>query len=285
MAEKVADAEATIAISHFGRSQLMTQVAEEHWDRIHVVRCGIEPARFTPGNAAPADPPNIVCVGRLVHLKGQSLLLRAVALLRERGVDATVTLVGDGPKRGQLEALAGRLGIAQDVAFTGAVGQDEVARRCAAATIFCLPSMAEGLPVVLMEAMALELPVVSTRIMGIPELIEDGATGRLITPGRLDELTDTLEELLQDAEMRQELGRAGRTRVLEEFDVDVEPRACGGSSLRWRPGPRIPSTRRISDLGAGTLPCFAVLAACVEANVPGVFVLPGACPTAVGHAC
>jgi glycosyltransferase involved in cell wall biosynthesis len=210
-----------IAISHFGRSQLMTVADEEGWERIHVVRCGVDHAVFSPNGARKAGGrPHLLCVGRLVHLKGQSLLIEAIAELARRGVDARLTLVGDGPKRPELEQLARRRGLEKQVHFAGAVGQDALRDVYRSADIFCLPSMAEGIPVVLMEAMAVEVPVVSTRIMGIPELVEDGRTGLLVTPGRLDELTDALERLIADPDLGARLGRAGREKVLEEFDVD-----------------------------------------------------------------
>ncbi len=225
LAEKMRRARFTQAISHFGRSQLMTIADEDRWDRIHVVRCGIDPVAFSSdGPRQGGGLPHLLCVGRLVHLKGQSLLIEALAELRQRGADARLTLVGDGPKRPQLEQLGRRLGVADRVHFAGAIGQDAIRDVYRSADLFCLPSLAEGLPVVLMEAMAFELPVVSTRIMGIPELVEEGRTGLLVTPGRLDELTDALERLIADPDLGARLGRAGREKVLEEFDVDRSAR-------------------------------------------------------------
>ncbi len=217
---KIESARFVQAISHFGRSQLMTLVDEEHWGKLHVVRCGIDPAVYV-SNGAAADGPDlrILCVGRLVHLKGQSLLVDAVAELARRGVDARVVLIGDGPKRESLAAQARRLGIADRVELLGSVGQDEIRDHYGAAQVFSLPSFAEGVPVVLMEAMALERPVVTTRIMGVPELVEDGVSGRLVAPGRLDELVDALAELAADPARRAAMGRAGREKVLAEFDV------------------------------------------------------------------
>jgi colanic acid/amylovoran biosynthesis glycosyltransferase len=221
LAEKVRRARFVVAISDFARSQLMTVAPEASWPAIHVVRCGVEPSAFAPAEPRPAgEPAQLVCVGRLVHLKGQSLLVEAVAELGRRGVDARLTLVGDGPKRAELERLARRLAVTQRVRFAGAVGQDAIADCYRSADVFCLPSMAEGVPVVLMEAMAMARPVVSTRIMGIPELVEDGRTGLLVTPGRLDELVDALQRLIADPGLRAQLGRAGREKVLREYDVD-----------------------------------------------------------------
>jgi colanic acid/amylovoran biosynthesis glycosyltransferase len=224
LADKVRHARFTVAISDFGRSQLMTISDEARWDGIHVVHCGIDPAAFAPDGHAANRVPHVVCVGRLVHLKGQALLIEALAELARRGVESRLTLVGDGPKRAELEALARRRGVSERVRFAGAVGQDAIRDHYRAADICCLPSLAEGLPVVLMEAMALEVPVISTRIMGIPELVEHDANGLLVTPGRLDELTEALERLIADPSLRRRLGRAGREKVVAEFDVDDSAR-------------------------------------------------------------
>jgi glycosyltransferase involved in cell wall biosynthesis len=225
LAEKIGAARFAVAISNFGRSQLMTVSDHDRWSDIHVVRMGIEPQAFAvDGERSRSDPPNILCVGRLVHIKGQALLLEALARLRGSGTSCRLTLVGEGPNRGELERFADRLGVSEQVTFAGAVGQDEIRSIYRAADIFCLPSMAEGLPVVLMEAMALELPVVTTRIFGIPELVEDERTGLLVSPGRLDELVGALDRLLGDPDLCERLGREARRKVLAEFDVNQSAR-------------------------------------------------------------
>jgi glycosyltransferase involved in cell wall biosynthesis len=225
LAEKLSSARFAVAISDFGRSQLMAMGTEDRWDDIHVVRCGIEPEAYVPDpRVGSPGIPRILCVGRLIHFKGQSLLLHAVAELTARGINAEAVFVGSGPKRAELEALAERLGVSERATFLGAVGQDEIRSIYGSADVFCLPSMAEGLPVVLMEAMALELPVVTTRIMGIPELVEDGSTGLLVAPGRVGGVVEALERLLTDSDLRARLGRDGRRRVLAEFDVNLSAR-------------------------------------------------------------
>lgn len=226
LAEKVAAARFVVAISDFGRSQLMTVSDEDRWDDIHVVSCGLDPAAFPLDDLdeqpSPADnkEPHIVCVGRLIHIKGQGLLIEAIAQLRERGFEARLTLVGAGPKRADLERLADRLGIREHVLFAGAVGQDHIQSIYRSGDVFCLPSLAEGLPVVFMEAMALKLPVVASRIMGVPELVEDGRTGLLVTPARLDLLVDALARLLGDPALRAKLASEGRRKVRSEYDVN-----------------------------------------------------------------
>jgi glycosyltransferase involved in cell wall biosynthesis len=221
LARKVADADLVVCISDFARSQLMALVGEEHWDKLRVVHCGIDPSRFTPVDRDRPDgaPLEVLCVGRLVPEKGQSLLVEAVDDLCRRGVDVRLTLVGDGPSRPAIEAQLSRLGRRDHVHLTGAVGQDQILERYARADVFCLPSFAEGVPVVLMEAMATELPVLTTRITGVPELVADGANGVLVRPGRSDVLADALAELAKDPDRRRELGAAGRQTVIDEFEV------------------------------------------------------------------
>jgi glycosyltransferase involved in cell wall biosynthesis len=147
------------------------------------------------------------------------LLFESVNQLIAEGLDVSLTVVGDGPARGEFETAAASLALTHNVRFVGAVGQDEIRRYYERADIFCLPSFAEGIPVVAMEAMAMELPVVTTRIMGIPELVEDGEEGLLVAPGRADQLTDGLRKLVREPRERRRMGAAGRRRVMRDFDV------------------------------------------------------------------
>jgi colanic acid/amylovoran biosynthesis glycosyltransferase len=225
LAEKLAAARFAVAISDFGRSQLMTFSPEGRWKDIHVVHCGIDPAESAPQHERPARAePEILCVGRLVHRKGQSLLIEACAALLQRGIAVRLTLVGDGPKRAELETLAEALGVRERVTFAGSVGHDDILPRFRAADVFCLPSFSEGVPVVLMEAMAQSVPVVTTQVMGIPELVQDEHSGLLVAPGRVDLLTEALARLVQDRTLSERLGAAGRAKVLAEFDVNGSAR-------------------------------------------------------------
>lgn len=219
LAEKVRDANVVVCISDFTRSQLMSLVDEDQWHKLRVIRCGIPTANFQPDEAEHEAEPEILCVGRLVPQKGHGVLLGAVSLLRDRGHPVRVVLVGTGPTREALERQAERLRIDAQVVFAGPVGQDAIKDLYARASVFCLPSFAEGLPIVLMEAMAMGLPAVSTRINGIPELVEDGRSGYLVAPGRADELADALERIIVDPALGRRFGRAGREKVLKEFDV------------------------------------------------------------------
>jgi glycosyltransferase involved in cell wall biosynthesis len=247
LAEKAASAAAVVCISDFARSQVMGFAPEAAWPRLRVVHCGLDPTEFDPDREPPpaaGDAFRVLYVGRLVPFKGQAILLEAIASMRSAGMEARLTLIGEGPSRRSLERQAQELGLGGAVAFAGAVGQDRIRAQYAAADAFCLPSFAEGVPVVLMEAMAMRLPVVTTRVMGIAELVDDGENGLLVRPGRADELARALTRLARDPGLRERLGREGRSKVLSEFDVresgrrlarifaDLSPAAGGSDESR-----------------------------------------------------
>jgi glycosyltransferase involved in cell wall biosynthesis len=219
--EKVRRSEFTICISHYTRSQVMNFVEREHWQKLPVVHCGIDTERFTPSpdGASRPETPTVLAIGRLEARKGHGLLVEALGRLAKEGTEARVVIVGEGTERATLERLARDLGVSDRLSLPGAVGQDEIGAWFASADVFCMPSLAEGLPVVLMEAMASGLPVVAPRLMGIPELVEDGVSGTLVTPGRVDELAAALARQLGDPEARRRMGVAGRERVVAEFEI------------------------------------------------------------------
>lgn len=206
-------------ISHFARSQLMCFAAPEDWDKLHIVHCGITPEAYRGGEFRGT---RLLFVGRLVGVKGPRLLLEALARLSADHPEATLTYLGDGPDRAALEAKARADGLADRVRFLGFQPPAAVADALAEADVFCLPSFAEGVPVVLMEAMAAERAVVTSRIAGIPELIEDGVTGRLVPPGDLAALSDALSRCLGDPDGARAMGTAARRKVAAEFNVTTE---------------------------------------------------------------
>ena len=220
LAEKTLEAEFVVCISAFCRSQLMALVDREHWAKLHVIHSGVDVDRFRPGVGERAGgKTHVVDVARLTSLKGQALLLEAAALLRDAGLDFELSFVGDGPEMSGLRDLAENLSIADRTSFLGALSHDAVREVLISADVVCLPSFAEGVPVVLMEAMAMRLPVVTSRIMGIPELIVDDHCGVLVAPGVADELADALTGLINDPGRRAALGCRARTRILEAFDL------------------------------------------------------------------
>ncbi len=231
LAAKVETASLVICISDFGRSQVMRLAPEDQWDKVRVARCGLNGEWFADdvtgrdNGAGGAPRPDggelrLLSVGRLEREKGHSVLLEALAGLGQRGVPVHLDLVGDGTRLEALQRQARELGIEDRVTFAGAVGQDRIRDHYRRADAFCLPSLGEGIPVVLMEALATGLPAIASNTMGIPELIEDGATGLLVPAGRPDELATAIERLAADPALRRRLGETGRRKVIEEFNLD-----------------------------------------------------------------
>jgi len=191
-----------------------------HWNKLVVSRLGVDPLLFSPParNAAP-ETVEILCVGRLTPAKGQHLLIDAVERLARQSRPVRLRLVGSGPDESSLREHASHTEFPQSVIFEGAVNQDRIRSLYAAADIFCLPSFAEGVPVVLMEAMAMGIPCVTTHITGIPELIRNGIDGLLVAPSDLDALVEALAALMDDPALRERLAGSGRARILAHYDL------------------------------------------------------------------
>jgi glycosyltransferase involved in cell wall biosynthesis len=223
LAEKLESAAFVACASDWARSQAMSLVGADAWPRFQVVRGGVDATVWRADAGATdrgGDRLEILNVGRLAPVKGQALLIEAIAQLRERGVYAHCRIVGDGPERAALQSRIDELGLSDSVELTGAVGQDRIRELYAQADVFCLPSFREGLPFVVIEALAMELGVVATRIMGIPELVAHDESGILVTPGRVDQLTDALADLAGDADRRRRLGAAGRAVVERDYSLN-----------------------------------------------------------------
>ena len=219
--EKVAGAAFVACISDYARAQLMRLADPGDWERLEIVHCGVDTSRWMPPNARREENGlRLLTVARLAPDKGIRLLLEAVARVAGDGLEVTAEIVGDGPDREALEARAADLGLQGRVWFAGAVGRDRIQERYEAADAFCLPSFAEGVPVVLMEAMALERPVIAPRVMGVPELVEDGVSGVLVAPGSVEALAAAIRRLAEagPADLA-ELGAAGRSRVRESYEL------------------------------------------------------------------
>lgn len=212
-------------ISHYCRSQVCSLIPAGHWDKTRIVRCGVDLDMFAPrpdpGNAVP----EILCVGRLVPVKGQQVLIQACAQLVQEGYALHLTLIGDGPDRQSLEQAVADLNLQDQVTLTGAVGQDQVHGYLDQADLFVLPSFAEGVPVVLMEAMAKTVACVSTRITGIPELIEHGHDGLLCFPSDVEGLARCMRKLLDSPDHRRKLGMQGRSKVAGYYSLPGNCRA------------------------------------------------------------
>lgn len=226
--KKIETASFVICISSYGRSQLMMLTPSSMWDKLVVARLGVDPAKFSPHGRVPStDPLEIVCVGRLVGAKGQHVLLAAFRHLIEEGRNVRLRLVGNGPQRATLEAATAEYGLQDRVIFEGAVGVDRVRKILERASIFALPSFAEGIPVALMEAMAMEIPCVSTTIAGIPELIRSGVDGLLVAPADENQLAEALARLIDDPELRRRMGASARVRVENDYNLERSVKVLG----------------------------------------------------------
>jgi colanic acid/amylovoran biosynthesis glycosyltransferase len=220
LAEKMEAASFICTIGHYCQSQLMKVSDPQQWGKLVVAPLGVDPEEFRRSEPREgAATVEVLCVGRLVPAKGQAILVEAMAWLRGQGLPVQVTFAGDGPDRARLEAAARRLGIESACRFLGGVNPEKVKELYEAADLFVLPSFAEGIPVVLMEAMAMEVPCVSTRITGIPELIESGVEGLLVAPSDVQGLAEAIRSLWEDAAWRKELALAGRRKVVRAFNL------------------------------------------------------------------
>ncbi len=219
LARKVARADLVVCISDYARSQLMYLSAPEHWDKLAVVHCGADLGRYQASEPDEHRGTRLLAVGRLAPQKGFHVLLEALADLRAEGHEVSLALVGSGPEEASLRRRARQLGVEGHVEMLGAVGQDEMPAHYARADVFCLPSFAEGVPVVLMEAMASGRPVVASAVAGVPELVEDGVSGYLVPAGNAAALAGAIARLAVSPELRWKLGQAGRERVENGFDA------------------------------------------------------------------
>lgn len=223
LAEKVRRAKFVVCISSYGRSQLYRWVAHAHWSKIHIVHCGLEPNFYTQASAPLPDAPRLVCVGRLCEQKGQLLLIEAARRLARQGIEFSLVLAGDGEMRGEIEQLIQQYNLAKQIRITGWISSAQVRTEILAARAMVLPSFAEGLPVVLMEAMALRRPVLSTYVAGIPELVLPKENGWLVPAGSVDALTAALAEIAASSVgVLASMGEAAYERVVARHAIDTE---------------------------------------------------------------
>lgn len=226
LGEKARKARFVVAISDFNRDFLMKLAPDLPADRIKVLRCGIRLDQYgQKQTASSSGGATALCVASLQPYKGLKVLLAAAARIVEKVPAFRCLIVGEGHQRAELEALIADLGLHDVVQLLGGRSQDEVAHLLGRADLFVLPSVVapsgqmEGIPVALMEAMASRLPVVSTRISGIPELIEDKVSGFLVPPGDEAALTEAILSLCRDPELRKRMGDAGCAQVAAGFQL------------------------------------------------------------------
>jgi glycosyltransferase involved in cell wall biosynthesis len=228
LAEKAAGAAFIVTISDFNRRLLRGVLGPRTAERVSVVRCGVDTSRFAPAaDRPPRRVPLVACVGSLEEYKGHRYLLEACARLKHDGVRCRVVCVGGGRLRGELQRQLRSLRLHGMVRFVGPADHEQVRRLLASASAFVLPSIVtqtgkmEGIPVALMEAMSMEVPVVATRISGIPELVEEGRTGLLVPPRDPLALARALIAILRSRDLSEHLGRAARTHILCDYDLRV----------------------------------------------------------------
>lgn len=221
--DKACRAAFVVGVCSHGRAQLYRWLDRGHWSRVHVVHCGLDIAFHDRAPVPPPATPRLVCVGRLCAQKGQLLLIEAVARLVSRGVRIELVLAGDGEMRREIEELVAEHRLQNHVRITGWIGSNQVRDEILAARALILPSFAEGLPVVIMEALALGRPVLTTYVGGIPELVTHGECGWLFPAGSVDHLTAAIDDCLATSPAKlHEMGEAGRRRVLERHAIDTE---------------------------------------------------------------
>jgi glycosyltransferase involved in cell wall biosynthesis len=222
LGRKIDGASFTACISDFCRSQCMLFAPQDAWPRIHLVHACVMPEFLERGDALPVpSEPRLLFVGRLTAAKGLPLLIEAVRRVASRGTPVELTLIGDGPLRAEAERELAALG--PGLRCLGWCGSDVVREEVLRARALVLPSLTEGLPVVLMEALALHRPVIAPQLAGIPELVADGVDGWLVRPGSVDALEGSIAALLAapPAELAR-LGAAGAARVRASHDPERE---------------------------------------------------------------
>jgi colanic acid/amylovoran biosynthesis glycosyltransferase len=223
LADKVGHCAFVVAITSYGRSQLYRLVEHRHWSKVNVIHCGLEPAFFASIESPIPTTRRLVCVGRICEQKGQLLLMKAALELSAQGAAFELVLVGDGEMRAEIEALIERYRLQDKVRITGRVSSEQLHNEIISARALVLPSFAEGLPMVIMEAMALRRPVISTFVAGIPELVHPGEHGWLVPAGDVDALSQAMQECL-DAPVGTLalMGEAAQKRVLARHSVDTQ---------------------------------------------------------------
>ena len=219
--EKMKRASFISCISHYCRSQAMVFAPYQIWDRLHIIHCGVDPNQFSQVQHQGVGH-RLLFVGRLAAVKGLPVLLESLVTIKQRISNVRLTVVGDGPDRSLLEARADELGLSEQVDFVGYQSQAAVRDYLQKTDVFVLPSFAEGVPVVLMEALMSGVPVVATQIAGVSELVEEGVNGFLVPPSNGERLGDRIQTLLLDGALRQQLGTQGALKVSAQFDINQE---------------------------------------------------------------
>ncbi len=229
LAEKIRASAFIRAISLYGKGELMQSVEHTEWNKIELSRLGIDPALFPPRPFREHPSPfEIVCVGRLSPEKGQYILLEVFERLVRQGRPVRLRLAGDGPDRTGLEREAASRGLSEHIVFEGWCSQAQLRQIYSQADLCALTSFREGIPLSLMEAMAMEIPCLASRVTGLPELIRDGEDGILCAPADQDGMVEAIGRLMDDPALRRRLGEAARRRILETYHFPCNIRQLAG---------------------------------------------------------
>jgi colanic acid/amylovoran biosynthesis glycosyltransferase len=244
LCEKVSEASFVAAVSGYNK-RLIERECGNSMSKVRVIHSGVDSSRFfQKGQRRTRGPFRILCVGRLEPVKGQRYLVEACRLLLAEGLEFSCELIGDGPERARLTALVETYGLDQRIYLAGARTHDYVASAMQNADVVVCPSVVttdgrrEGIPVVLMEALASETAVVASEISGIPELVENELTGLLVAAGSAEEIASGLRRLAADPDLRARLGAAGHAKVVREFSISgtidrllelIQPRQLGAT--------------------------------------------------------
>jgi colanic acid/amylovoran biosynthesis glycosyltransferase len=228
--EKIEAATFICAISNYGRSQLTKASNPDQWEKFETVPLGMDPEVFIPSPKSSFEHSSfdVISVGRLSPEKAQRILIDAVARLVAEGRRVRLRLVGEGPDRLALERYIDACGLSDTVRLEGALNQDQLRTLYRESDAFALASIAEGVPVVLMEAMAMEIPCVATRITGIPELIQDGLDGLLVAQSDVGQLATAIERLMDDPDLRRRIASAGRRKVVAHYNLSKNTALLAG---------------------------------------------------------
>jgi colanic acid/amylovoran biosynthesis glycosyltransferase len=238
LCEKVAEASFVVPVSVYNQDVILSECGQGVFDKMTVIHCGVDTRVFRPAPIKEFDRESstfsILCIGTLHEVKGQLFLIEACQLLHERGIEFACNFVGDGPDEGDLKKKADQAGITKYIHFLGRKTRDEIAGLLQKADVVVAPSVPsrdgrrEGIPVVLMEAMASGVPVVASQLSGIPELVEDGRNGFLTPPGDAPAIAHALERLRADLDLRWSLGQAGREKIIRDFDMYENAKTLAG---------------------------------------------------------
>jgi glycosyltransferase involved in cell wall biosynthesis len=223
--EMVHEAEFVVAVSDFSKG-LLAGISPADESKLVRIYNGIELDDFPVAHPEQAAPLRMVSIGRLIEFKGFQHLIAAVQLLKQQGVDVSARIIGEGPMRGVLEKQIGQLGLAENIHLLGVRSQEQIKAELAAAHVFVLPSIVDPkgasdiLPTVITEAMACSLPVVSTRVAGIPEMVQQEQTGLLVEPKDDAGLASAIARLAREPDTRKRMGQAGRIHAKSLFALE-----------------------------------------------------------------